>query len=173
MYTRRGFYSTAIFIIVYLLQLMIIDQVHWPLGGFSIFLIFTLSWCALSTPEVGAIVGFFAGLFLDLAPSANGPVGQWALILAAIGFGLAFLRYGDDSLRNSPLSLVVFVAAAVVLALILYILFNALLGLEVGRLSQLLRTVIGTGLWTLAIAPFILPIASRLHRAIFEIHEFR
>ncbi len=173
MYTRRGFYSTAIFVIVYLAQLMIIDQVHWPLGGFSVFLIFTLSWCALSTPEVGAIVGFFAGLFLDLAPSANGPVGQWALILAAIGFGLAFLRYGDDSLRNSPLSLVVFVASAVVVALTLYILFNALLGNEVGKLSQLLRTVIGNGLWTLAIAPFILPIASRLHRAIFEIHEFK
>ena len=173
MYTRRGFYSTAIFVIVYLAQLMIIDQVHWPLGGFSIFLIFTLCWCALSTPEVGAIVGFFSGLFLDLAPSANGPVGQWALILATVGFGLAFLRYGDDSLRNNPLSLVVFVAAAVVVALALYILFNALLGIDVGRLSQLLRTVIGNGLWTLAIAPFILPVASRLHRAIFEIREFK
>jgi rod shape-determining protein MreD len=173
MYTRRGLYSTIIFVVVYLAQLMIIDQVHWPLGGFSIFLIFTLCWCALSTPEVGAIVGFFGGFFLDLAPSANGPVGQWALILAAVGFGLAFLRYGDDSLRNNPLSLVVFVAAAVVVALTSYILFNALLGIDVGRLSQLLRTVIGNGLWTLAIAPFILPVASRLHRAIFEIREFK
>jgi rod shape-determining protein MreD len=173
MYTRRGFYSTLIFVVVYLAQLMIVDQIHWPLGGFSIFLIFTLCWCALSTPEVGAIVGFFAGLFLDLAPSANGPIGQWALILAAVGFGLAFLRYGDDSLRNNPLSLVVFVAAAVMVGLSSYILFNALLGIDVGRFSQLLRTVIGNGLWTLAIAPFILPIASRLHGAIFEIREFK
>jgi rod shape-determining protein MreD len=173
MYTRRGFYSTAVFAIVYLAQLLIIDLVHWPLGGFSIFLIFTLCWCALSTPEVSAIVGFFAGFFLDLAPSANGPVGQWALILSAVGFGLAFLRYGDDSLRNDPLSLMVFVAVAVVVALTLYILFNALLGIDVGRLSQLLRTVIGNGLWTLALAPFILPVASRLHSAIFEIREFK
>jgi rod shape-determining protein MreD len=127
----------------------------------------------LSTPEVGAVVGFFAGLFLDLAPSTNGPIGQWALILASIGFSLAFLRYGDDSLRNSPLSLVVFVAAAVVVAFSLYIVFNALLGIDVGRPSQLLRTIIGNGLWTLAIAPFVLPIASRLHRAIFEIREFQ
>ncbi len=173
MYTRRGFYSTAIFVIVYLVQLMIIDQVHIPFGGFSVFLIFTLCWAALSTPEVGAIVGFFAGLFMDFAPSSNGPVGQWALILAAIGFGIAFLRYGDDSLRSDPLSLVVFVAAAVFVAIATYILLNALLGTDVGRVSQLARTVIGNGLWTLAIAPFVLPIASRLHRAIFETREFQ
>jgi rod shape-determining protein MreD len=173
MYTRRGLYSTVIFVVIYLAQLMTIDQVHLPLGGFSLFLIFTLCWCALSTPEVAAVVGFFAGLFLDLAPSTNGPIGQWALILTSIGFGLAFLRYGDDSLRNSPLSLVVFVAAAVVVAFTLYVVFNALLGVDVGRLSQLLRTIIGNGLWTLAIAPFVLPVASRLHRAIFEIREFK
>ena len=173
MYSRRGFYSTAIFMIVYLGQVMIIDQVHLPLGGFSVFLIFTLCWAALSTPEVGAIVGFFAGLFMDFAPSSNGPVGQWALILAAIGFAIAFLRYGDDSLRSDPLSLVVFVAVAVVVAVAFYILFNALLGTDVGRVSQLARTVIGNGLWTLAIAPFVLPIASRLHRAIFETREFQ
>lgn len=162
-----------IFIIVYLSQLMIIDQVHLPFGGFSVFLIFTLCWSALSTPEVGAIVGFCAGLFMDFAPSSNGPIGQWALILAAIGFAIAFLRYGDDTLRSNPLSLVVFVAAAVVVAVTLYIVFNALLGTDVGRVSQLLRTVIGNGLWTLAIAPFVLPVASRLHRAIFETREFQ
>lgn len=173
MYTRRGLYSTVIFTIVYLGQLMIIDQVHLPFGGFSIFLIFTLCWSALSTPEVGAIVGFFAGLFMDFAPSSNGPIGQWALILAAIGFGIAFLRYGDDTLRSNPLSLVVFVAAAVVVAVIFYIILNALLGTDVGRVSQLLRTVIGNGLWTLAIAPFVLPVASRLHRTIFETREFQ
>lgn len=152
---------------------MIIDQVHLPFGGFSVFLIFTLCWSALSTPEVGAIVGFFAGLFMDFAPSSNGPIGQWALILAVIGFGIAFFRYGDDSLRSNPLSLVVFVAVAVVAAVFLYIVFNALLGTDVGRVSQLLRTVIGNGLWTLAIAPFVLPVASRLHRAIFETREFQ
>lgn len=173
MYTRRSLNSAAIFFVVYLVQLMIIDQVHLPLGGFSIFLIFTLCWAALSTPEVGAIVGFCAGLFLDFAPSSNGPIGQWAFILSAIGFAIAFLRYGDDSLRSDPLSLVIFVAAAVVVAVSAYILFNALLGTDVGRVSQLLRTVMGNGLWTLAIAPFVLPIASRLHHAVFETREFK
>ena len=173
MYTRRGSYTAAIFLIVYLIEFMVVDQVHLPFGGFSLFLIFVLSWSALSSPEIGAISGFFGGLLLDLAPSSNGPVGQWALILAALGFGIAFLRYGDDSLRVSPLSLVVFVAGAVVIAVCLYVLFNSLLGLEVGNMRQLVRTIVGNGLWTLAIAPFVLPIASRLHRSIFETREFQ
>lgn len=151
---------------------MIIDQVHLPLGGFSIFLIFTLSWSALSTPEIGAVTGFLAGLALDLAPSTNGAVGQWALILAILGFGIAFLRYGDDSLRNNPLSLVIFVSFAVSIAFAAYVLLNALFGHEVGQFTQLLRTIFGNGLWTLAIAPFLLPVASRLHSAIFETGEF-
>lgn len=162
-----------IFIIVYLIEFIVVDQIHLPLGGFSLFLIFVLSWSALSSPEIGAIGGFFGGLLMDLSPSSNGPVGQWALILVAVGFGIAFLRYGDDSLRGSPLSLVVFVAGAVVIAICLYVLLNSLLGLEVGNLRQLIRTIIGNGLWTLAIAPFVLPVASRLHRSIFETREFQ
>lgn len=173
MYTRRGSYTAVIFIIVYLIEFIVVDQVHLPLGGFSLFLIFVLSWSALSSPEIGAIGGFFGGLLMDLSPSSNGPVGQWALILVAVGFGIAFLRYGDDSLRGSPLSLVVFVAGAVVIAICLYVLLNSLLGLEVGNLRQLIRTIIGNGLWTLAIAPFVLPVASRLHRSIFETREFQ
>ena len=173
MYTKRSVYSTLVFLIVYMAQLMIIDQVHLPLGGFSIFLIFTLCWSALSTPEIGAISGFFAGLFLDFAPSSNGPLGQWAFILAVIGYAIAFLRYGDDSLRSNPLSLVIFVAAAAMAAITSYILLDALLGTDVGRISQLLRTVIGNGLWTLAIAPFVLPVVSRVHRAILETREFQ
>lgn len=172
MYTRRSSYTAVIFLFVYLIEFMVIDQVHLPFGGFSLFLIFTISWAALSSPEIGAITGFCAGLFLDFAPSSNGSVGQWALILASTGFGIAFLRYGDDSLRGNPLSLVVFVSAAVIFALSFYILLNALLGVEVGQFSQLTRTVVGNGLWTLAIAPFVLPISSRLHRSIYETREF-
>ncbi|MFZ2228510.1 MAG: rod shape-determining protein MreD [Candidatus Nanopelagicaceae bacterium] len=173
MYTRRGSYTAIVFLLVYAVEFLIVDQVHLPFGGFSLFLIFVLSWSALSSPEIGAIGGFFGGFLLDLAPSSNGPMGQWALILSAVGFGIAFLRYGDDSLRGSPLSLIVFVAGAVVVSICAYLLLNSLFGLEVGNMRQLLRSIVGNGLWTLAIAPFVLPVASRLHRAIYETREFQ
>jgi rod shape-determining protein MreD len=171
MLNRRAFLTGFIFLGVFALQLVTVDQVHLPLGGFSLFLIFALCWSALSAPEMGAVSGFFAGFLLDLSPTASGPIGEWTLILVAIGYGIAFLRYGDDSLRTNPLSLVITVAGAVMLSLSAYLLLNLLMGSDLGNAWQATKTILGNGLWTLAIAPFVLPIASRLHIFVFESRE--
>lgn len=125
----------------------------------------------MSVPEVGAISGFGAGLMLDLSPSSTAPVGQWMLVMSAVGFGIAFLRYGDDSLRSSPLSLIVLVSAGVVVSIAAYAVLSLLLGKEMGDSTRLAINIFGNGLWSLAVTPFILPIASRLHRSVFESRE--
>jgi rod shape-determining protein MreD len=171
--TRKNILSFPIFLLVFLIEESIFNQIHLPFGGFSLFLIFSLSWCALSTPETGAIAGFGAGLLMDLAPHSQGSVGQWTLVLIITGFGIAYLRYGDDSLRNSPLSLVVMVSLGVVVSLVLYVFAGALLGMDLGSSFQLMKTIIGNGVWTLAVTPFLLPIVSRLHGLIFETRELK
>ena len=128
MLTRRLFLSSSIFLFLFILQESLFNLVRLPIGGFSLFLIFTMCWAALSTPEVGALTGFGAGLLLDLAPANEGPIGQWTLILIGVGYGIAFLRYGDDSLRGSPFSLVVLVASGVVVTLGAYLASGVLLG---------------------------------------------
>ena len=171
MLTRRLFLSSSIFHFLFILQESLFNLVRLPIGGFSLFLIFTMCWAALSTPEVGALTGFGAGLLLDLAPANEGPIGQWTLILIGVGYGIAFLRYGDDSLRGSPFSLVVLVASGVVVTLGAYLASGVLLGLNLGTGFQLTKNVLGNGIWTLVVAPFLLPIVSRLHRTIFETRE--
>ncbi|MEI9907561.1 MAG: rod shape-determining protein MreD [Actinomycetota bacterium] len=89
MHSRRFLLTGCIYLIVFFFQLMLIDQFHLPYGGFSLFLIFALCWSALSSPEVGAISGFAAGVFLDLSPSSTSPVGLWMLVMSAVGFGIA------------------------------------------------------------------------------------
>ena len=171
MHTRRFLLSSITYLVVYGVQIAVVDQIHFPFGGFSLFLIFVLSWAALSSPEVGAVAGFGAGIFLDIDPSSTGPFGQWMLVLSGVGFGIAFLRYGDGGLRDSPLSLIVLVAAGVMVSVTAYVLLSFLFGHDLGNAAQLGRTILGNGLWSLAITPFILPIASRLHRAVFETRE--
>lgn len=171
MLTRRLFLSSSIFLFLFILQESLFNLVRLPIGGFSLFLIFTMCWAALSTPEVGALTGFGAGLLLDLAPANEGPIGQWTLILIVVGYGIAFLRYGDDSLRGSPFSLVVLVASGVVVTLGAYLASGVLLGLNLGAGFQLTKNILGNGIWTLVVAPFLLPIVSRLHRTIFETRE--
>jgi len=48
-----------------------------------------------------------------------------------------------------------------------------LLGMDLGSGFQLMKTIIGNGVWSLAVTPFLLPIASRLHANIFETREFK
>jgi rod shape-determining protein MreD len=171
MYTRRAIFSALTFLAVFIIQEALFTQVRFPLGGFSLLLIFALCWAALSTPEIGAITGFGAGFLLDLSPSSGGPVGQWTLVLILVSFGVAFLRYGDESLRVNPLSVVLIVTAGVVVTLIAYLLLGALLGVELGTRSGLLKSILGNGLWTLIAAPFVLPVVSRIHSAIFKTRE--
>ena len=45
-------------------------------------------------PQVGAVVGFCAGLLVDLAPPADHVAGRWALALVVVG-----LRGGVDDLH--------------------------------------------------------------------------
>ena len=86
MFLRQFGLTGAIFLFFFVLQEAVVNQLTLPAGGFSIFLILTLVWAALSTPEIAAAVGFGAGILLDVSPSTNGPVGHWTLILVLIGY---------------------------------------------------------------------------------------
>ncbi|CAB4657903.1 MAG: rod shape-determining protein MreD [Actinobacteria bacterium] len=171
MYSRQVSLSSGVLLFVFLLQETLFSQTHLPFGGFSLFLIFTFTWAALSSPEVGAACGFGAGFLLDLMSSSKGPMGQWTLVLIIVSFSIAFMRYGDDSLRANPLGLVFSVAIATVLALAGYMAIGALLGLDFGTAGGNVRIILGNGVWTLAITPFLLPLISKLHRTIFETRE--
>jgi rod shape-determining protein MreD len=122
MFLRKFAISAPIFLTIYLVQEAFLSQIRLPGGGFPLFLIFTLIWCALSDPEVGAMVGFGAGFLMDLSQSASGPMGQWTLIMILAGFSIAYLGFGDNNFRSSPISLIVLTVIGVFLARFVYFL---------------------------------------------------
>jgi len=138
-----------------------------PAGGFSLILIFTLAWAAMSTPEIGALTGFGAGLLMDLSETSSGPLGHWTLILILVAFVISFLSYGDDHVRANPLNIVFLVAAGVVGAQIAYAIFGLLLGQELGSIPNVLFICLGTAFWSAIVTPLLLPIISRLHAIVF------
>ena len=77
-------------------------QLRLPAGGFNLLLIVALIWAALSTPEIGALTGFGAGIMMDLSQSAPGPLGHWTLVLIIACYAIAFLGYGDDNIVAIP-----------------------------------------------------------------------
>lgn len=167
MLSRRFLFSFPIFFTVYLLQEGFVTQMRLPAGGFSLVLIFTLAWAAMSTPEIGALTGFGAGLLMDLSETSSGPLGHWTLILILVSFVVSFLSYGDDHVRANPLNIVFLVAVGVIGAQIAYAIFGLLLGQELGSIVHVLFICLGTAFWSAIVTPLLLPIISRLHALVF------
>jgi rod shape-determining protein MreD len=167
MFARRFLISFPIFATVFVVQEAIVSQFKIFGGGFSLFLVFALLWAALSSPELGALTGFGAGLLMDLSQTTSSPMGQWTLIMILAGFSISYLGYGDDNFRGNPISLVIIVALAVPITRFVYLIIGLMLGGELGSLLQIFISLLSSMLWTVAIVPLLMPIVTRIHEALF------
>lgn len=168
MFARRFFISFPIFALIYLIQESVVSQFRIFGGGFSLFLVFTLLWSALGTPDLGALTGFGAGLLMDLSQTTSGPMGQWTLIMILAGFAISYLGYGDDNFRGNPISLVVIVAIAVPITRLAYLVIGLMFGSELGSTLQVSISLLASALWTIAFVPLLMPFVTRIHSTLFE-----
>ena len=153
---------------MFVVQEAIVSQFKIFSGGFSLFLVFALLWAALSSPELGALTGFGAGLMMDLSPTTSSPMGLWTLIMILAGFSISYLGYGDDNFRGNPISLVVIVALAVPVTRLVYLIINLLLGGELGSGLQVFLSLLSSALWSVAIVPLLMPAVTRVHSTLLE-----
>ena len=112
-------------------------------------------------PQFAALLGFVAGLALDLAPPADHVAGRWALALVVVGYVAGRVRQGQDSRsatdRPSAVTVVATVAASSFVGSSIYALSGIILddpSLSIGELLE----VIGVALiWDVLLTPFVLP----------------
>jgi rod shape-determining protein MreD len=168
MFARKLLATFPIFLFMFVLQESVISQFKIFGGGISLFLIFTLLWAALGSPELGAVTGFGAGLLMDLSQTTSSPMGQWTLIMILAGFAISYLGYGDDNFRGNPISLVIIVAVAVPLTRLVYLVIGLMLGGEMGSVLQTFLSLLSSALWSVAIVPLLMPVVTRMHGALFE-----
>jgi rod shape-determining protein MreD len=168
MFARKFLISFPIFVTMFVVQEAVVNQFRVLGGGLSLFLIFTLLWAALSTPELGAVTGFGAGLLMDLSQTTSSPMGQWTLIMILAGFSVSYLGYGDDNFRGNPISLVIIVAIAIPLTRLVYLVIGLMLGSELGSVLQVGISLLSSALWAVAIVPLLMPIVTRVHGALFQ-----
>ena len=168
MLTRQLSIATPIFLMIFVIQESVISQFRLPGGGFSILMIFALTWAVLSETEVAAVIGFAAGFLMDLSQSASGPFGQWTLIMLMAGYAISYIGYGDDNVRANATGIIFFVVIANVLVEIAYVATCVLLGVSAGSFIQVLITLFGMSMWALLVSPILLPVFSRLHAVVFD-----
>jgi rod shape-determining protein MreD len=168
MLTRRISIAAPIFLLIYVIQEAVVSQFRLPGGGFSVLLIFALTWAVLSETEVAAVIGFAAGFLMDLSQTAAGPFGQWTLIMLLAGYAISYIGFGDDNVQANAIGIIFFVVIANLLVEIAYVTSGALLGVSSGSFVQILITLFGMSIWALLISPILLPVFTRLHVLVFD-----
>ena len=168
MFTSRIFITIGFFGLLFFLQEIVFNQIHFLIGGFSIFLAVTMTWIAMESRNGALISGFIAGFFLDLSPNIDSPFGQWTLIMLLAGYAISYIGYGDDNVHANAIGIVFFVVVATFFVEVAFLISGALLGVSVGSIAQVVITLIGMSMWSLLVAPIMLPLFTKLHALVFD-----
>lgn len=112
----------------------------------------------LSAPEA-LVLGFVAGLALDLVPPADHLAGRWALALTVVAFLAARVR---QDVRPTAMTVVATVAASSFIGTSLYALTGVLLQDPVLGVPDLLRVILVAVVWDVLLTPFVLPLLMKL-----------
>jgi rod shape-determining protein MreD len=116
-------------------------------------------------PEQAAVLGFFAGVLLDLAPPADHVAGRWALALVVVGYVAGRLRPEtgpDEGFRPTAVAVVATVAASSFVGTSIYAITGLLLQDPVVSFGDLLTVILAGVVWDVLLTPFALPVLMRV-----------
>ena len=92
----RGLISFALVAVTVVFQLTVVDRIAFPGGaGPDLVLLLVAALALAGGPLAGVLIGFLAGLALDVAPPGSHLVGQNALVFCLVGYACGLLA--DDS----------------------------------------------------------------------------
>ena len=115
-------------------------------------------------PQFAAVLGFVAGVALDLAPPADHLAGRWALALVVVGYVAGQVRQGSRrDVRPSAAAVVATVAASSFVGTSVFALTGVVLGDPIG-VPELLQVIAVAMLWDVLLTPFVLPPVMALFR---------
>src|SRR6516165_3337948 len=90
---RRALLATAGVLAAIVLQVTVLNNLPFPGGSPpNLVLVVVVAMALASGPLEGAVIGFAAGLAVDIAPPATDLLGQSALVFCLVGYGCGKLR---------------------------------------------------------------------------------
>jgi len=143
------------------IQLGVLGRLRLPGADPDVVLVVVVATALSWGPMGGALVGFGAGLLVDLVPPADHSAGRVALTLALVGYLAGLLR--PEATRSALLPLVA-VAAAAVAAVMISAGVGTLLGDPRVRWPAVWRGLPAAALYDVVLTPFVLPGVAALCR---------
>lgn len=142
-----------------LVQLTVVNPLELPGGGPDLVLLTVVGLAIVQGQVAGAVLGFLAGLLLDVVPPADTLVGLWALVLCLVG--VASGRLGP-MVRGSAVRTVGFVAAASAGAVVMFATIALLFGGITAEASVVASVALASAGYDVLLSPFVVPALVRL-----------
>jgi len=111
-------------------------------------------------PQFAAVLGFVAGVALDLAPPADHLAGRWALALVVVGYVAGRVR---QDIGPSATTVVATVAASSFVGTSVFALSGIVLGDPIA-IPELLEVIAVAMVWDVLLTPLVLPPVMTLFR---------
>ncbi len=167
MAAARALVLTLVITLAVVLQVALFPYVS--LGGVvpNLALLVVVAAALVRGPEFAAVIGFLAGLAIDLAPPADHIAGRWALALVVVGYLAGRVRHDA---RTSALAAVVTVAASSFVGTSVFALSGMVLGDPTVPVGETLSVIPTAVLYDVLLTPFVLPLMMRLLRRL-EPHQ--
>jgi rod shape-determining protein MreD len=105
-------------------------------------------------PQAAIVLGFLAGVALDLAPPADHVAGRWALALVLVGYVAGRVR---QDVKPTALAVVGTVAASSFIGTSVFAITGLILRDPLLDVGQLLGVILVAVLWDVLLTPFVLP----------------
>lgn len=105
-------------------------------------------------PQAAIVLGFLAGVALDLAPPADHVAGRWALALVIVGYVAGRVR---QDVKPTALAVVGTVAASSFIGTSVFAITGLILRDPLLDVGQLLEVILVAVLWDVLLTPFVLP----------------
>lgn len=146
--------SAALLVLAVGAQFAVLAPIRLPGATPDLVLLVALALALEYGPAAGMVIGFAAGLALDLAPPADHPVGQWAMVLCVVGYVAGLAREDAAEWVIVAIGVVAFCAAA---ANVLYAGVGGLLGDPRVTWSGLISAIPVAVLYDVLLTPFVVP----------------
>ncbi|WP_344356349.1 rod shape-determining protein MreD [Streptomyces gobitricini] len=160
---NRILLSTTLVVVALVVQVSILARLQLPGAVPDLLLLVVVALALVYGHVSGALIGFGAGLLVDLAPPADHAVGRYALVLCVIGYLVGLAKPENGQLRSATGPMAIVVAAAVGSTL-LYAGVGALVGDNAARHVGLVSLLITAVIYDLLLAPFTVPLIMALAR---------
>ena len=104
--------------------------------------------------QFAAVLGFVAGVLLDLAPPADHVAGRWALALVVVGYVAGRVR---QDVKPTAVAVVSTVAACSFIGTSIFAITGLVLQDPVTGFGELIPVILVAVLWDVLLTPFVLP----------------